>query len=380
MLNQLLHKARALNRRSVLILFLVLPPLVVSYQNCENFKTEQPRGSVDLKSSGDTLTSFSKVISVAGRHEGHVDGVGRLAKLYQIGGMVLEGELLYFNDHSYHTIRTFDLNSLEVKTIAGLADNRRDGFADGIGSAARFYNPGSMAIIGDHLYIADVGNCAIRKLNKRTFEVTTLIGAPDYSCPDPEDGPLETAKLGSPQSLLAKDGFLYTIEAGYYSSVIRKIDLENSTVVTIAGKKDIGVSDWPLESQWLPAASSLVHERVLETAIETSHPYIAESLEQEITQVGALAIQIHFTQFETDEWEPLEIKDENDDELLRLKGSLGTDYWTPVLPVNKVKLSFYSSENSYYGFKIDKIRYVNDPQVAYFHTYDGDALSMHAPV
>jgi len=104
--------------------------------------------------------------------------------------------------------------SLLVTTFAGLALN--DGFADGLGKNARFYNPGGIAIDeNDNLYVGDCVNGAIRKIDA-AGNVTTL-----------------ARSLGQIYGLVW-DGKGNLYAAGYTTHKIYKID-SSGAVTTIAG-------------------------------------------------------------------------------------------------------------------------------------------------
>jgi streptogramin lyase len=74
------------------------------------------------------------------------------------------------------------------------------GYADGIGTAARFNTPTGIAIDknGIYLYVADSGNHKIRRINTITREVTTIAGSgPGYA-----DGIGTAASFNSPWNLV----------------------------------------------------------------------------------------------------------------------------------------------------------------------------------
>lgn len=99
-----------------------------------------------------------------------------------------------------------------VNTLAGSAS------ADGIGSAARFNNPMSVASDGTHLYVADMHNRSIRKIVIATGAVSTLAGGDNFSYP----------------YALTSDGTnLYVVDIGADS--VRKVVIATGAVTTLAG-------------------------------------------------------------------------------------------------------------------------------------------------
>jgi hypothetical protein len=320
-----------------------------------------------------TYVDFSKVNSVAGRNgmPGHLDGVARLARMEQIGAMTSDGETMYFTEYYGGLVRSMDLNTFEVKTLAGITQNYPD-LVDGIGTAAHFNYPEGVAVKDGFLYIADHENCAIRKLNLATNEVTTLIGGPT-PC-EVLDGAGGVATLGKPSELLIDGDFLYVADrSASGNTVIRRLDLRDLSMSSLAGGVNNDADYINLDSYWAPRISALDGKRTLATVVESPHP-TAESDEYEFTisQPGAVGMRLHFTELNLDgEYYPLEFADANGHTMLSLYGNHGTDYWTPVLPSDTVVVSSYIYYGGTYGFAIDKIEYVMDAKVERVHSLDG---------
>lgn len=71
---------------------------------------------------------------------------------------------------------------VQVTLLAG-SESGEEGFVDGIGAAARFREPFSVAFSHDSsgepvLYVSDSANHAIRRIALQTGAVTTLVGGP----------------------------------------------------------------------------------------------------------------------------------------------------------------------------------------------------------
>jgi DNA-binding beta-propeller fold protein YncE len=86
------------------------------------------------------------------------------------------------------------------------------GFADGVGSDARFNKPIRLAPFGpDAVLVSDIFNHAIRSVSK-DGRVRTIAGAPDRK--GHEDGPAATARFASPHGVgTAADGRIAVAEA-----------------------------------------------------------------------------------------------------------------------------------------------------------------------
>ena len=112
--------------------------------------------------------------------------------------------------------------------MAGAAGNV--GFADGVGSKARFNSPTGIGINAGILYVADSGNQTIRKVTTRGA-VTTLAGI--AGAVGSADGPGLLASFHSPRGLaIDRAGNLYVADSG--NNIVRKVT-PAGTVTTLAG-------------------------------------------------------------------------------------------------------------------------------------------------
>ncbi|HXB41139.1 MAG TPA: T9SS type A sorting domain-containing protein [Bacteroidia bacterium] len=125
-----------------------------------------------------------------------------------------------------------------VSTVAG---NNAAGLLDGTGTAAICNAPYSVKSDGANaIYFADTYNHAIRKYDVISGQVTTVAG---NGVPGYQDGPCSTARFHFPEGVFYKNHFLYV--GDNLNNVIRKIDLINNIVSTIAGSGIQGYSDGP---------------------------------------------------------------------------------------------------------------------------------------
>lgn len=109
---------------------------------------------------------------------GSSDGTGAAALFRAPLGMVSDkAGNLYVADLFNHAIRRIEVSTGVVTTLAGTLGVL--GSADGTGVAARFNRPAGVALdSAGNLYVAEQSNHTIRKVVIATGEVTTLAGAP----------------------------------------------------------------------------------------------------------------------------------------------------------------------------------------------------------
>jgi len=160
---------------------------------------------------------------------GSTDGKGRNARFNLPLGIAVDcSGNVYVADTLNNTIRKITCSG-EVTTFAGMAGS--SGSADGKGRAARFSNPRGLAVDrAGNVYVADAGNCTIRKIAPNRV-VTTLAGtAGVIGWADGEGG---TAQFCSPCSVAVdSEGNVYVADTGTHT--IRSID-PDGVVTTIAG-------------------------------------------------------------------------------------------------------------------------------------------------
>ncbi len=157
------------------------------------------------------------------------DGLGTVARFNGPRGVTTDGTYLYVADTDSHTIRKVAIGTREVTTLAGAAGT--EGSADGTGGAASFRFPYGITTDGTNLYVADSGNCAIRKVVISTGEVTTLAGSAG-SC-GTADGVGDAARFDTPYGVTTDGTDLYVADT--YNHTIRRVTIATREVTTLAG-------------------------------------------------------------------------------------------------------------------------------------------------
>lgn len=95
----------------------------------------------------------------------YVDGVGTAARIHRPRGITSDGTSIYFVEFNYHTVRQGVLATQDVSTLAGMP-MPTGGYAEGVGSAAQFDGPWSIAyhFPSNSLFVSDGGNNVIRRI------------------------------------------------------------------------------------------------------------------------------------------------------------------------------------------------------------------------
>jgi DNA-binding beta-propeller fold protein YncE len=99
---------------------------------------------------------------------GDIDGVGRGARFQHPLGVVFSQGIIYVADTYNNKIKSVDPLTGEVRTLAGNGPGWRDG------DVPLFHEPGGLSVSGDQLYVADTNNHAVRVIDLRTGETTTM--------------------------------------------------------------------------------------------------------------------------------------------------------------------------------------------------------------
>ena len=145
---------------------------------------------------------------------------------------------LYIADMSNHVIRKVDLKSGQITTIAGTGEA---GFSGDHGQAvnAQLKQPHSIQFgPNGYMYIADVGNNRVRVVDMNTGQIRTLAGNGEAG-PTPDGSKYKDIPLNGPRSLdFDKNGDLWLVLK--IANQIYRLDLESETIHHIAGTGEKG--------------------------------------------------------------------------------------------------------------------------------------------
>ncbi len=144
------------------------------------------------------------------------DGTGAAASFWAPSGITTDGTNLYITDDGNHLIRKVVIATGVVTTIAGTRG--KSGSTDGTGTAALFSTPRGITSDGTNLYICDFGN-TIRQMVIATGVVTTISGSAGNA--GFADGMGSEARFNTPEGITTDGVSLYI--ADRENNSIRKI-------------------------------------------------------------------------------------------------------------------------------------------------------------
>jgi sugar lactone lactonase YvrE len=189
------------------------------------FVADSDNSTIRKITPGGVVTTFA---GTAGAN-GYADGIGAAARFDHPAGLAIDSSNnLYVADYTNTVIRKVTPTAV-VTTLAGSAGQH--GTADGLGSAARFHYPHGVAVEpGGIVYVADSGNHTIRKITPDGM-VATIAGVPLQ--PGSADGVGTAATFNSPHGL-ARDNAGNIYIADRVNNLIRKMT-PAGVVTTIGG-------------------------------------------------------------------------------------------------------------------------------------------------
>lgn len=134
-----------------------------------------------------------------------------------------------------HVVRRVDAGTGRISTIAGTG---KAGFSgdDGLAVRATFRRPHSIALHGEELFIADIGNHRIRKVDLQSGIVRTIAG--DGSKQLPREGPILGQSMVGPRALYVTKGMLWIALREGHS--IWRLNLSDLRLTHIAGSGQKG--------------------------------------------------------------------------------------------------------------------------------------------
>jgi thiol-disulfide isomerase/thioredoxin len=166
------------------------------------------------------------------------------------------GKRLFIADTGHNRIVQVSLAGTDPVVIG----SGEEGFEDGELKKASFNRPQGMYLAGDTLYVADTENHAIRKVDLKEGNVATIAGIGSQASeihPVGSSWPAKTVPLSSPWDViqLAGDKALYVAMAGPHQ--IWKLDFGAEMIGVFAGSGREDIVDGPAESARFAQPSGL---------------------------------------------------------------------------------------------------------------------------
>lgn len=160
-------------------------------------------------------------------------GPAHQATLNEPAALIIdEGNTLYIADQSNHRIRAVNLNTGVIQTIAGTGAAMYDGDGKPAVDAA-LAGPGGLALADDRLYIADTFNGRIRSVQLSSGRISTVAGdGAAYRYESPSDPP--SPSLARPTGIaIDHDGDLVLTDSDNH--LVRQWDWASGTAFCVAG-------------------------------------------------------------------------------------------------------------------------------------------------
>ncbi|NQV26702.1 MAG: redoxin domain-containing protein [Rhodopirellula sp.] len=181
-------------------------------------------------------TLDGKLIDVIGNGQiGAHDGGYAEASFDHPQGMALDGETLYVADTENHLLRTVDLKTKKVTTLAGTGMQDRRRTTGGTLKSTALNSPWDLAIVDRTLYIAMAGPHQLWSHEIGTNDIGVFAGS---GREDIIDGPLDESALAQPSGISSDGEFIYVADSE--GSSIRKVSVDaKGKVTTIVGAHDL---------------------------------------------------------------------------------------------------------------------------------------------
>jgi streptogramin lyase len=190
----------------------------------------------------DSTAAPGDISTIAGNGTGGYSGDGGIATNAMLSdpmGVALDADdNLYIADLTNHCIRRVDAVTGEITTVAGTGMQGFNG--DGIAATlAQLSYPFAIALDGTgNLYIADSTNHRVRRVDKVTGLISTVAGTGSAGSSG-DGGAATVAQMREPIDL-AFDSFGNLFIAELRNHQIRKVDGSNGNISTVAGSGTLG--------------------------------------------------------------------------------------------------------------------------------------------
>ena len=206
--------------------------------------------------------------SGAGEDNGHEGAALKININQPFGVEVGPDGALYITEVGHHRVRRLDRTTGRLTTVAGTGEQGYAGDG-GAAIDAKLNEPYEVRFDRDgNLYFVEMMNHVVRRVDAKTGRIATVAGTGEMGFGG-DGGPATKAQFKRPHSIAlsadanAKSGFLYIADIGNHR--IRRVDLQSGTVETIAGD---GSKKLPIDGE-LAKGKPVVGPRALFVSGET---------------------------------------------------------------------------------------------------------------
>ncbi|EKX35881.1 hypothetical protein GUITHDRAFT_79273, partial [Guillardia theta CCMP2712] len=150
--------------------------------------------------------------------------------------------VLYSTTWDNYCVKEIDLTTKIVTTIAGLCGTNQ--YVDSTGTNARFSNMIGVDLTKNeqYLYVADVGNNKLRRIDTATFPITAVAWIGDGTAGNVQ-GYGTKARINTPYGVKVSPCGNYVIVSDTGNNMIRKVDIESGYTNTLAGQSLAGTAN-----------------------------------------------------------------------------------------------------------------------------------------
>jgi len=160
-----------------------------------------------------------------GRDRPHDHAEPTQVAMCQPSDVAADGEALYCSVAGQNQVWRLDLAQRRLDVFAG---SGQFGMVDGDGPYASFAHPAGLALLGEHLVVADAGACAIRRVRLADAHVDTVVGGGPFEFGD-SAGKGAAVRLQHPLGVCSDPRGLVFI-ADSYNDRIKALNLRSGEV------------------------------------------------------------------------------------------------------------------------------------------------------
>lgn len=235
-----MHTLKQFSFQTIMTLLLCSVMLLAG---CGNSSSHHADGTIQMGGAiqGNELVLETTATFIGGS-DLPADGYRTSASFQYPYGITSDGDSLYVTEMYNNTIRKIELDSGEVTTLAGVAGETGAGdSSDATDGLARFNMPLGITTDGTNLYVCEGENNTIRRVEIATGWVTTLAGNADEDS-DFADGTGTAARFSNPNSIAISPDQQNLYVTDNRNNTIRQIVINTGVVTTLAGSVDDGGS------------------------------------------------------------------------------------------------------------------------------------------